>query len=177
MLYSFEGKRPSVDPSSYISDSAELIGDVVIGPRCYIGPYAVIRGDAARIDIAEECAVEDGVIIHAAGNCRIGKRVTIGHGAIIHAAEIGEQASVGMGAVLSLGCVIGEGSIVAEAAMVPQGKSIAAGVLVAGVPAKPLRELAERDRKSWQGTKDWYVRLTARYLAPDGIKPADGDAV
>ena len=174
MLYSFRGKCPSVDPTAFVSSSAELIGDVTVGPRCYIGPGAVIRGDAAEIIIEEEVAVEDGVIIHAGGankRCLLSKRVTIGHGAIVHARYIGPEASIGMGAVLSLDCEIGAGSIVAEAALVPQGKSVPPETLVAGIPAKPLRSLTQTDRKSWQATKDWYVRLTAEYLEPSNYFP------
>ena len=67
MLYTFGGKAPQVDPTAFVSASAELIGDVIVGPRCYIGPYAVIRADASRIVLEEEVAVEDGVIIHTGG--------------------------------------------------------------------------------------------------------------
>ena len=117
MLYTFGGKAPQVDPTAFISASAELIGDVIVGPRCYIGPYAVIRADASRIVLEEEVAVEDGVIIHTGGEdpvVTISRRVTIGHGAIIHARVIGPEASIGMGVVLSLCSEIGAGSIVAE---------------------------------------------------------------
>ena len=119
MFYSFHGKCPRVDPTAFVSTSAELIGDVTVGPRCYIGPGAVIRGDAAEIILEEEVAVEDGVIIHAGGadkRCLLSRRVTIGHGAIVHARYLGPEASIGMGAVLSLGCAIGAGSVVAESA-------------------------------------------------------------
>ena len=83
MLYTFGGKAPQVDPTAFVSASAELIGDVIVGPRCYIGPYAVIRADASRIVLEEEVAVEDGVIIHTGGEdpvVTISRRVTIGHG-------------------------------------------------------------------------------------------------
>lgn len=82
MLYEFDSKRPRIDPSAYVSDSATIIGDVQIGARCYVGPGAIIRGDAKPIVIGEESAVEDGVIIHVGGaatqGCVIGRRVTIG---------------------------------------------------------------------------------------------------
>lgn len=112
MLYTFGGKAPQVDPTAFVSASAELIGDVIVGPRCYIGPFAVIRADASRIVLEEEVAVEDGVIIHTGGEdpvVTISRRVTIGHGAIIHARAIGPEASIGMGAVLSLCSEIGAG--------------------------------------------------------------------
>ena len=174
MLYTFGGKAPQVDPTAFISTSAELIGDVRVGPRCYIGPGAVIRGDAAEIILEEEVAVEDGVIIHAGGadkRCLLSRRVTIGHGAIVHARYLGPEASIGMGAVLSLCSEIGAGSIVAESALVPQGKIIPPETLVAGVPARPLRELTDKDRTDWRGTKDWYVRMAAQYLDPDNYHP------
>ena len=138
MLYTFGGKAPQVDPTAFVSASAELIGDVIVGPRCYIGPYAVIRADASRI---------------------------------VHARVIGPEASIGMGAVLSLCSEIGAGSIVAESALVPQGKIIPPETLVAGVPAKPMRELTDKDRTDWRGTKDWYVRMAAQYLDPDNYHP------
>lgn len=175
MFYSFEGKVPSVDPSSFVSDSAEIIGNVTIGPRCYIGPGAVIRGDGAEIVIEEEVAVEDCVIIHAGGKARICRRVTLGHGAIVHSAYIGEGASIGMGAILSLDSVIGSGSIVGEAALVPSGKTIPDGTLVAGVPAKVLRDISPRDIEVWNSTKDWYVGLTARYKAENGLVPVPAE--
>lgn len=103
--------------------------------------------------------------------CLLSRRVTIGHGAIVHARYLGPEASIGMGAVLSLGCAIGAGSVVAESALVPQGKSVPPETLVAGIPAKPLRPLTQADRESWQATKDWYVRLTAAYLDPNHFFP------
>ena len=124
MLYTFGGKAPQVDPTAFVSASAELIGDVIVGPRCYIGPFAVIRADASRIVLEEEVAVEDGV-----------------------------------------------GSVVAESALVPQGKIIPPETLVAGVPAKPLRELTDKDRTDWRETKDWYVHMTAQYLDPENYHP------
>ena len=162
MLYTFGGKAPQVDPTAFVSASAELIGDVIVGPRCYIGPFAVIRADASRIVLEEEVAVEDGVIIHTGGEdpvVTISRRVTIGHGAIIHARVIGPEASIGMGAVLSLCSEIGAGSVVAESA------------LDAGVPAKPQRELTDKDRTDWRETKDWYVHMTAQYLDPENYHP------
>ena len=157
MLYTFGGKAPQVDPTAFVSASAELIGDVIVGPRCYIGPYAVIRADASRIVLEEEVAVEDGVIIHTGGEDPV--------------VTISRRVTIGMGAVLSLCSEIGAGSIVAESALVPQGKIIPPETLVAGVPARPLRELTDKDRTDWRETKDWYVRMAAQYLDPDNYHP------
>ena len=90
MLYEFEGKRPSIDPSAFISDSAVIIGDVTIGARCYVGPGSVIRGDERPIFIGDETAIEDLCLIHVGGpdtktdGCHIGKRVKIGHNKKVH---------------------------------------------------------------------------------------------
>ena len=178
MLYSFEGKTPRISPDTYVSDSAEIIGDVTVGPRCYIGPGAVIRGDAVPITIDEETAVEDGVIIHAGGaedHCHIGKRVTIGHAAVVHSLEVGDGVSIGISAVLSLGSIIGKDSIIGECALVPKKHVVPEKSLVAGVPAKPLRELSEKDISIWSKTKDYYVELVARYLAEGSILPVKRD--
>ena len=110
MLYTFGGKAPQVDPTAFVSASAELIGDVIVGLRCYIGPFAVIRADASRIVLEEEVAVEDGVIIHTGGEdpvVTISRRVTIGHGANIHARALGPEARIGRGALLSQGSEMG----------------------------------------------------------------------
>ena len=105
MLYRFNGKQPSVGKDTYVSDLARVIGDVVIGANCYIGYGAILRGDYGRIEIGDGTAIEEGVIIHAPPDDtnQIGRRVTIGHGAVIHSKQIGNEAVIGMGAVLSIG--------------------------------------------------------------------------
>jgi carbonic anhydrase/acetyltransferase-like protein (isoleucine patch superfamily) len=102
-VYRFDGKEPKIGRDCYIADSAEVIGDVVIGDGCYVGPNAVIRGDYGSIVIGNETAVEEGVIIHARPKERttIGNRVTLGHGAIIHNCRIDDNVVIGMGAVVS----------------------------------------------------------------------------
>lgn len=163
MIYEFLGKRPQIDETAYISDSATIIGDVIIGKNCYIGPQAVIRGDIAQIVLGDECAVEDGVIIHCSGgefgDTIIGNRVTFGHGAIIHSRLIEDNACVGMGAVVSVGSTLREYAIVGEAALVKQYSEVPSRVVVGGVPCKFIRALEDRDIVSWEATKDHYVAI------------------
>ena len=170
MLYSFAGKSPVIDETAFVSEQAVIIGDVEIGARCYIGPGAIIRGDAAKIRIEEEVAIEEGVIIHAgSGGCTesvIGRRVTIGHGAIVHSRSIAPSASIGLGAIISLNAEIGEYAVIAEGAVVKQKQMIPARIIAGGMPAKELRALEERDIRVWEGTKDWYVKLAAAYRDP-----------
>jgi carbonic anhydrase/acetyltransferase-like protein (isoleucine patch superfamily) len=120
LLYAFDGREPEIGRDVYISDQAVVIGDVKIGDGWYVGPGAILRGDYGRIEIGSGTAVEENVTIHAPPErvCQVGKKVTLGHGAIIHASRIGDLAVVGMGAVLSLGVKVGERTIIAEGAVV-----------------------------------------------------------
>lgn len=150
MIYEFESKRPKIDPSAYISDSAIVIGDVTIGARCYVGPGAVIRGDERPIYIGDESAVEDLCVIHVGGpdaktdGCHIGKRVTIGHGAMVHGNYIRDGANIGMGAIVSLFADIGEYTVVAEGAVVKKHQTIPPRVVVGGAPAKVCGSLKKK---------------------------------
>ena len=172
MIYRFDGKRPQIDSSAYVSESAEIIGDVTIGARCYIGPGAIIRGDENPIYIGDESAIEDGCIIHVGGSetltdgCHIGRRVTIGHGAIIHANHLHDGANIGMGAIVSMFADVGEYAVVAEGAVVKKGQIIPPRVVVGGTPAKILRELEEKDIVSWERSKQVYIDLAAKCKTP-----------
>jgi carbonic anhydrase/acetyltransferase-like protein (isoleucine patch superfamily) len=166
MFYSFDGRQPEIGHDTYVSEHALLIGDVKIGDNCYIGHGAVLRGDYGRIEIGSGTAAEEGVIVHAPPNetCKIGKKVTLGHGAIIHASTIEDLAVVGMGAVLSLRTKIGRGAIVGEGAVVIMGQSVPEGVVVVGNPAKVIRNVEERDIKHWSYGKQLYIDLAKKYL-------------
>ena len=166
MLYKFDGKQPVVGKKSYVSDIARVIGDVVIGDNCYIGHGAILRGDYGRIEIGNGTAVEEGAIIHAPpGDVnRIGEKVTIGHGAVVHGKKIGNYAVVGMGAIVSILSEIGEWAIVAEGSVVKWKQSIPPRVVAAGNPAKVVRELSDKDQEFWTWGKQVYVELAEKYL-------------
>ena len=103
MFYRFDGREPVIGAGTYVSETATVIGDVRIGGRCYIGHGVILRGDYGTIEIGDETAVEEGVIVHAPpGECAfIGNGVVLGHGAIIHSKTIGDFAGIEMGAILS----------------------------------------------------------------------------
>lgn len=174
MLYEFEGRRPQCGEGTYVAPSAQVIGDVTIGKNCYIGHGAIIRGDYGTVRIGDGTAVEEGVIIHArpGKSALIGDHVTLGHGATIHSRQIADWVVVGMNAVVSIGAEVGEWAIVAEGAVVKQGGIIEPGKVVAGAPAKPVRDTLERDKEFWIPSKKIYEELAARYLA-GGMKPVD----
>jgi len=166
MIYAFDGFTPKIHETAFVSETAMVIGDVEIGAGAYVGHGVILRGDYGRIEIGEETAVEEGVIVHAPPKdvCKIGKRVTLGHGAIIHSKEIESYVVVGMGAITSLGTVIGEYSIVAEGAVVKMNDKVAPRVVVAGSPAKVVRPLLDRDIELWSMGKQIYVDLAQKYL-------------
>ncbi|MDL2286013.1 gamma carbonic anhydrase family protein [Desulfococcaceae bacterium OttesenSCG-928-F15] len=166
MLYTFDGQTPLVGKESYVSETAQVIGNVVIGDNCYIGHGAILRGDYGRIEIGSGTAVEEGVIIHAPPDhtSRIGKRVTLGHGAIVHGKSIGDGAVIGMGTILSILSEVQEGAIVGEGAVVPWGQVIPAKMVAVGNPAKVIREVSDQDTKRWDWGKQLYIDLARRYL-------------
>ncbi|AGL01823.1 gamma carbonic anhydrase family protein [Desulfoscipio gibsoniae] len=166
MLYSFDGKQPEVGKDTYVSEHALVIGDVKIGDNCYIGHGAILRGDYGTIEIGLGTAIEEGVVVHAPPNdiCKIGKKVTIGHGAVVHAAQVGDFVVLGMGTITSLYSVIGEASIVAEGAVVKMGQIIPDKVVVAGNPASEVRKVSEKDTERWAYGKQLYIDLAKKYL-------------
>jgi carbonic anhydrase/acetyltransferase-like protein (isoleucine patch superfamily) len=147
---------------------------VVIGENCYIGHGAILRGDYGRIEIGNGTAVEEGAIIHAPpkGVNNIGKMVTIGHGAIVHGKQIGDQAVIGMGAVISIWSEIGEWAIVAEGSVVKLKQIIPPEIVAAGNPAKIIRDVAEKDKEFWNWGKKIYIDLAKKYL-DIGMRPLD----
>ena len=165
--YEFEGVRPVVDPTAFVHETAVLIGDVIIGPGCLVGPGASLRGDIGRIVIAEGVNIQDNCIAH----CFPGKEVLveqdghIGHGAVLHGCTVKRNAMVGMNAVIMDDVVIGPESFVAAMAFVKAGTVVPARTLVAGIPARVIRELRD-DEIAWKskGTAV-YRHLAGRYLA------------
>ena len=166
MIYGFDGRKPQVGKETYVSETALLIGDVKVGDNCYIGHGTILRGDYGTIEIGDGTAIEEGAIIHAPPKetCWIGKKVTVGHGAIVHAKLIGDSAVIGMGAIVSLWSEIGERSIVAEGTVIKMKQKFPSGVVVAGNPARQIREVSSKDEDMWNWGKQIYVNLAKKYL-------------
>jgi len=166
-VYAIDGIVPVVDPTAYVHPSAILIGDVIIGPGCYVGPCASLRGDFGRLILERGANLQDTCVMHGfpGTDTVVEEDGHIGHGAVLHGCRIGRNALIGMNAVIMDNVVIGEEAIVAASAFVKAGAEIPARVLVAGVPAKVVRPLSE-DEIRWksQGTAT-YQDLTRRCLA------------
>ena len=166
-VYSLEGIVPVVDPTSFVHPLAILIGDVIVGPRCYIGPGAALRGDMGRIVIGAGSNVQDNCVLHTfpAKEVRLEEDSHIGHGAVLHGCRVLRGALVGIHAVVMDDVVVGEQSLIAAASFVRAGFAVPPRTLVMGAPARVVRELTEKEIE-WKavGTRE-YQELTVRCLA------------
>jgi phenylacetic acid degradation protein len=166
-VYSLEGITPVVHPEAHVHETAVLIGDVIIGAGCYIGPNASLRGDFGRIIVEQGANVQDTCVMHSfpGKDCLVERNGHIGHGAVLHGCHIGINAMVGMNAVVMDDVVIGESSIVGAAAFVTAGFECPPRSLVVGVPAKIKRQLSDKEI-AWktQGTLE-YQQLAKRCQA------------
>lgn len=166
-VWAIDGVTPVVDPSAYVHASAVLIGDVIIGPGCYIGPCASLRGDFGRLEVRAGANLQDSCVMHGfpGTDTVVEEGGHIGHGAILHGCVVQRGALIGMNSVINDNAVIGESAIVAAMAFVKAGMVVPPRMLVAGVPAKIIRELTEQEL-AWkvEGTQS-YQELTRRCIA------------
>jgi phenylacetic acid degradation protein len=166
-VYAIDGITPVVDPTAYVHPSAVLIGDVIVGPGCYVGPCASLRGDFGRLILERGANLQDTCVMHGfpGTDTVVEEDGHIGHGAVLHGCRVGKNALVGMNAVIMDNAEIGESTIVAASTFVKAGEKIPARSLVAGLPAKLIRSLSDEEI-AWksEGTAT-YQELTRRCLA------------
>lgn len=165
--YSIEGVIPVVARDAYVHPTAVLIGDVIVGPGCYVGPCASLRGDFGRIVLKSGANVQDTCVIHSfpGADCVVEENGHIGHGAVLHGCVIRRDAMVGMNAVVMDGAEVGEQAMVAACAFVPAGTQVPSRSLTAGTPAKVRRQLTDDDiARKLAGTRI-YQDLARRCLA------------
>lgn len=169
--YEIDGLKPVIHPTAYVHPDAVLIGDVIVGARCYVAPLASLRGDFGRIVMEEGSNIQDSCVMHGfpGTDTVVGVDGHIGHGAILHGCQVGRNALIGMNAVVMDNAVIGESAIVAACAFVKAGMEVPPRTLVAGMPAKVVRELSGQEI-AWKvdGTRT-YQDLAVRSLAT--LKP------
>ncbi|MBK9271191.1 MAG: gamma carbonic anhydrase family protein [Saprospiraceae bacterium] len=157
LIQKVRGYFPLIHPDSFVADNATLTGDVVIGPDCSIWYNAIIRGDVNSIRIGHKVNVQDGVIIHCTFQKSItviGDRVSIGHGAIIHGCVIDSDVLIGMGAIVMDNVHIPSRVIVGAASLIPENQILESGYIYAGVPAKKLKPIDEKNF-------DFFIKRTA----------------
>jgi len=158
-VYEIDGVRPVVHPSAYVHPSAVLIGDVIVGPRCYVGPLASLRGDFGRLILEEGANIQDTCVMHGfpGDDTVVEADGHVGHGAVLHGCRVGRNAMVGMNAVVMDRAVIGAESIVAAMSFVKANMVIPPRSMVMGTPAKVMRELTD-DEVQWKtfGTRQYH---------------------
>jgi phenylacetic acid degradation protein len=165
--YAIDGLLPVVDPSAFMHPSAELIGDVWVGPGCYVGPCASLRGDFGRIVLHEGSNVQDSCVLHGfpGADTLVEADGHIGHGSVLHGCTVRRGALIGINAVVMDEAEIGEQAFVAACAFVRAGMRVPPRMLLAGVPGKLIRELSAAEL-AWkhEGTLA-YQKLAQRCLA------------
>lgn len=148
LIKSVNGKRPNIPSDCYVAENATIVGDVVFGSSCSVWFNAVIRGDVHFIKIGNKVNIQDGAIIHCTylkHPTTIGNNVSIGHRAIVHGCTIEDNVLIGMGAIVMDNCVIESNSIVAAGAVVTQNTRVESGTIYAGVPAKKVKDINQSD--------------------------------
>jgi len=161
-----KGLMTRVPGGAMVAQGAIVTGDVTLGKDVSIWFGCVIRGDDAAITVGARTNVQDGAMIHCDTGCAqvIGQGCTIGHGAILHGVHIGDGVLIGMGATLLGGSKIGDGAVVAAGALVKENYEVPARTLVAGVPARVVRAITEKETTLMKYSVPHYVETAESYL-------------
>ncbi|MBV9345522.1 MAG: transferase hexapeptide repeat family protein [Gammaproteobacteria bacterium] len=165
-VYALDGRVPVLDPSAFLHPQAVLIGDVIVGPRCYIGPGASLRGDFGRIQVGAGANVQDGCVLHTfpGQQTLLEEDSHVGHRAVLHGCTVRRGALIGIGAIVMDDAVIEAEAFVGAASFVPARTVVPARTLALGVPARVVRALtAEEIAWKARGTRE-YQDLAARCL-------------
>jgi carbonic anhydrase/acetyltransferase-like protein (isoleucine patch superfamily) len=168
MIRSFKGVRPTVPASCYVDDSAQIIGDVVLGEHASIWMNAVLRGDVHEIRIGANSNVQDNSVLHGMKQqygVYVGEYVTVGHSVTLHGCIVEDRCLIGMGSIILNGARIGAGSIIAAGTLIPEKTIVEAGSLWMGSPGQFRRKLSPgedetimRYARNYLGYKDEYLR-------------------
>lgn len=172
-IRAFNGKYPEIGASVFIDESAVVIGDVTLADDVSVWPTTVIRGDVHSISIGAGTNVQDGSVLHVSHDSSyqpggfplcIGKGVTIGHRAVVHACSVGDYCLIGMGAIIMDGAALGDYTMLGAGALVPPGKKLDGGFLYVGSPAKQARLLSEKEREFLHYSYQHYMQLKDEHL-------------
>jgi carbonic anhydrase/acetyltransferase-like protein (isoleucine patch superfamily) len=172
MIRKFEAVAPNICESSFIDETAVLIGDIVIGENCSVWPLTVIRADVNIIRIGNNSNIQDGSVLHvsyiklpltAGAELHVGDEVTVGHKVLLHGCRVGNQCLIGMGSTIMDNAVIEDQVMLGAGSLVPPGKRLESGFLYFGSPAKKIRPLTEAEKTNLVTSAAHYVLLKNRY--------------
>ncbi len=166
MIIPYRGITPKIHPSVFIAEGAQIIGDVEIGAESSVWFNTVIRGDVHYIRIGERTNIQDNCVLHVTHDTYpliIGSDVTVGHGAILHAATIKDRCLIGMGATVLDDATVGPYALVAAGSLVLEHFEVPEGVLVAGGPARIKRMLSDEERRQIIQSAQNYVDYVKTY--------------
>ena len=161
-----------VHPTAWVAPGAIVLGDVTLGERASVWYGSILRGDNDRIVVGDETNLQDGTIVHVDEGvpCLIGRRVGVGHRALLHGCTVEDECLIGMASTILNRAVIGTGSVVAAGALVPEGMKVPPGSLVMGVPGRVVRPVDDALRERIQMTWVHYIEQAKRHKA--GIQRA-----
>ena len=164
-IYELDGKSPQLGAGAWVADSAEVIGDVVMGPRASVWFGSVARGDTETIRIGTDTNIQDLSVLHADIGCplTIGDNVTVGHQVMLHGCTVGDNSLIGIQAVVLNNAKIGRNSIVGAGSVVTEGKEFPDNSLIIGAPARVVRQLDEAALKNLERNAQHYVGNAERY--------------
>lgn len=164
-LYAINGVEPQLSEGAWAAPSADLIGDVRLGPRASVWFGAVLRADNTPITLGDDTNFQDGAIGHSDPGIplTIGARVTVGHQAILHGCAIADDCLIGMGARILNGAVIESECIVGAGALITEGKRFERGSLIVGAPARAVRKITDEERQLLRASAAHYAEKAQSY--------------
>src|SRR6476660_3315784 len=167
LIRSFKGVRPTIPATCYVDDSAQIIGDVVLGEHASVWMNAVVRGDVHEIRIGAHSNIQDCSVLHGMKEkygVYVGEYVTVGHNVTLHGCCVEDRCLIGMGSIILNGAVIGAGSIIGAGTLIPERTRVEPGSLWMGSPGKFRRKLDQRDQEAIMRYAQNYLEYKAAYL-------------
>lgn len=172
-IRNYQNKKPKLDTTVFVDESAVIIGDVEIGPDSSVWPCTVIRGDMHFIRIGTRTSIQDGSVLHithasdynpAGYPLVIGDEVTVGHSVCLHGCTLGNRILVGIGSTILDGAIIEDEVVIGAGSLVPPGKRLESGFLYMGSPVKQIRPLKQTEKDFFSYSANNYVKLKNTYL-------------
>jgi len=165
MIKNYKDKSPQIHPSCYISETADVVGEVILEENVNVWFGTVIRGDENYVSIGKGTNIQDNCTLHIARDfpCIVGENVTIGHGAIVHACTLGDRVLVGMGSIILNGAIIEDDVIIGAGSVVTPGQRVPSGSMVMGIPGKIVRSLTKEEMDYFEVSARNYVELASDY--------------